>query len=469
MENYSNNSELNCWHLLTDISIQQASTTMLLLMFINLVVLVGNFLVILTVIVNKRMRNSSSNLLITSLACSDFFLSLLVLPFCIVNHSMGFWIFGQYLCRIWLSTDVWLCTASIYNLVIITVDRFIAVTKPLSYKTVITTKRISVMISVAWLLSLVVGIPLVFTERKEISHCQCSQMHNKPSFILTSSLVSFYAPFLVIIYFYYRIYKKIRSVSSSLTKGFIDIGNDYPEKVSTTKFKPADERSLLIRNKGADYESANLRIHRGGYCTSDEKSSRKRVSSTSQTSVSVHNSIVRPRSQTWEMCSQNRISTRSSEVDISDTSIIMMTKSRRYSHAGRRHENNITRYQKRLAFELNALKTVGVVTGCFLICWFGFCLIYALRAIQNYPLSDTVVSVAAWFGYANSGINPFIYAACNHQYRRGFRRLFRRRNTLQMLSGRRTSSFSFSLSAISQQRKPSFLVESSMFSLKENV
>lgn len=43
------------------------------------------------------------------------------------------WIFGDIWCSIWLAVDVWMCTASILNLCAISLDRYLAVTRPVSY------------------------------------------------------------------------------------------------------------------------------------------------------------------------------------------------------------------------------------------------------------------------------------------------------------------------------------------------
>jgi len=44
---------------------------------------------------------------------------------------LHYWPFGESWCRIWLAVDVWMCTASIYNLVAISIDRYIAVSRPI--------------------------------------------------------------------------------------------------------------------------------------------------------------------------------------------------------------------------------------------------------------------------------------------------------------------------------------------------
>jgi len=49
---------------------------------------------------------------------------------------LRYWPFGAMWCRIWLAIDVWLCTASIFNLCAISLDRYIAISRPVKYPAV---------------------------------------------------------------------------------------------------------------------------------------------------------------------------------------------------------------------------------------------------------------------------------------------------------------------------------------------
>jgi hypothetical protein len=43
------------------------------------------------------------------------------------------WPFSEFMCGIWATADVLLCTASILNLCVISLDRYMAITSPLKY------------------------------------------------------------------------------------------------------------------------------------------------------------------------------------------------------------------------------------------------------------------------------------------------------------------------------------------------
>ena len=65
----------------------------------------------------------------------------------------------QVWCSIWLAVDVWVCTASILHLVVISLDRYIAVTHPITYPNIMTSKRAKLLILGAWVLSFVICFP----------------------------------------------------------------------------------------------------------------------------------------------------------------------------------------------------------------------------------------------------------------------------------------------------------------------
>lgn len=83
-----------------------------ILAFITLATIVGNILVILSVFTYKPLR-MVQNFFIVSLAAADLTVALLVLPLNMAYLILdGKWIFGIYVCEMWLTCDVLCCTAS---------------------------------------------------------------------------------------------------------------------------------------------------------------------------------------------------------------------------------------------------------------------------------------------------------------------------------------------------------------------
>lgn len=77
----------------------------------------------------------------------------------LLQQVLDVWIFGEIWCQGWLVVDVWMCTASILNLCAISVDRYLAVTRPVQYRSMMTGKRAKIVIFVVWLMSFLICFP----------------------------------------------------------------------------------------------------------------------------------------------------------------------------------------------------------------------------------------------------------------------------------------------------------------------
>ena len=124
----------------------------LIVTVIMLAIVVGNALVIIAIAVDRRLKGVQ-HWFIGSLAVSDLLVGLFIMPLSLANEVMGYWAFGNVVCQLWLSTDVLLCTASILNLCLISLDRYWSITRPINYVRGRTPRRAALMISVVWGLS----------------------------------------------------------------------------------------------------------------------------------------------------------------------------------------------------------------------------------------------------------------------------------------------------------------------------
>ncbi|KAJ1525181.1 hypothetical protein ONE63_010013 [Megalurothrips usitatus] len=123
-----------------------------------IVVVVGNMLVIIAIATEKALKNIQ-NWFIASLAVADFFLGLVIMPFSLANELMGYWVFGNFWCDIHSAMDVLLCTASIMNLCLISLDRYWSITQAVDYLKKRTPFRAAVMITAVWIMSGLICIP----------------------------------------------------------------------------------------------------------------------------------------------------------------------------------------------------------------------------------------------------------------------------------------------------------------------
>ncbi|XP_071557147.1 alpha-2 adrenergic receptor [Temnothorax nylanderi] len=172
-----------------------------------IVIVVGNMLVIIAIATEKALKNIQ-NWFIASLAVADFFLGLVIMPFSLANEIMGYWIFGYWWCDIHSAMDVLLCTASIMNLCLISLDRFWSITQAVDYLKKRTPARAALMIALVWLLSALVCIPPLLGWKRpapaeEYPKCLLSE---DIGYVLYSALGSFYIPSCIMVFVYIRIY-----------------------------------------------------------------------------------------------------------------------------------------------------------------------------------------------------------------------------------------------------------------------
>lgn len=185
------------------------------------------------------------------------------------------WLFGDYLCSVWLAVDVWMCTASILNLCAISLDRYLAVTRPVQYPSLMTSFRAKVLVVIVWVLSFVICLPpLVGWRDTHVSSAASTtlirnqlyrgnetgrpqlddtiprcpwicELPNDKWYVVYSALGSFYIPMLVMLFFYWRIYKAAVHTTRAINQGFRTM------------------RSRRAFGNRFDEQRLTLRIHRG--------------------------------------------------------------------------------------------------------------------------------------------------------------------------------------------------------------
>jgi hypothetical protein len=135
-----------------------------------------------------------------------------------VLQLFNYWPFGSIFCEIWLVTDVLCCTASIYLVLAISIDRYIGVTRPLRYSLIITKNRVNRMIAIVWFISLMVSLVPFIGLRKPQSDRSC-EVNDNIVYTIFSSSFSFYIPLCIILLVYFRIYKEANIQSNFLKTG----------------------------------------------------------------------------------------------------------------------------------------------------------------------------------------------------------------------------------------------------------
>ncbi|XP_076372037.1 5-hydroxytryptamine receptor 1-like isoform X2 [Tachypleus tridentatus] len=368
-------------------SVSSFIALLLLLSFMIIATAIGNALVCISVYLVKKLRQPS-NFLLVSLAVSDLCVSLLVMPFALHYELTGSWTLGPEVCDMWVAFDVTSCTASILNLCMISVDRYLAITKPLTYGVRRTSRRIWLCIAAVWVLSCLISVPPLIVLGNEHGSetkptCEVSQNFG---YQLYATLGSFYIPLLVMIFVYLKIY------------------------VAAKRVVEAEHKSLVYAQRSA-WRNEN------GYCQSEGPLLVRKVCSVS---IVTENNILSG-SNTQEP-SRN---TTGNLLGVGDL------------------PRSQTKSKSSMWKERKASITLGIIMSAFTVCWLPFFVLALLRAVDEnvFSVSPPVRSLVLWLGYINSMMNPIIYVTFHHDFRRTFKELLCLRCSTVNATMRQESAF----------------------------
>ncbi|XP_072851392.2 5-hydroxytryptamine receptor 7 isoform X2 [Pogona vitticeps] len=326
-----------------------------ILSLITLLTIAGNCLVVISVCFVKKLRQPS-NYLIVSLALADLSVAVAVMPFVSVTDLIGGeWIFGGVFCNVFIAMDVMCCTASIMTLCVISIDRYLGITRPLTYPVRQNGKCMAKMILCVWLLSASITLPPLFGWAQNISDDKVCLISQDFGYTIYSTAVAFYIPMSVMLFMYYQIYKAAKKSAA---------------KHKFTGFPRPEE------NEGVMSANGIVKLHKES-----------------------------------EDCTN-------------------------FSRLLKHERKNISIFKR----EQKAATTLGIIVGAFTVCWLPFFILSTARpficgtSCSCIPL--WVERTFLWLGYANSLINPFIYAFFNRDLRTTYRNLLqcRYRNINRKLS-----------------------------------
>ncbi|EGT43124.1 CBN-DOP-3 protein [Caenorhabditis brenneri] len=168
----------------------------------------GNALVIMSVF-RERSLQTVTNMLIVSLAVSDLMVAIGVMSFGVYYEWNSFkWGLGAFFCHVYQALDVACSTASILNLLAISLDRYIAIGHPISYAQYgARGGRAMISITIVWGVSIAVALPLLLgVNPMENDQCELAN----PYFNMISSIFSFFIPCIAMIILYTIIFRRLR-------------------------------------------------------------------------------------------------------------------------------------------------------------------------------------------------------------------------------------------------------------------
>ncbi|KAJ2940011.1 hypothetical protein O0L34_g14042 [Tuta absoluta] len=380
------------------------------------------------------------------------------------------WIFGGLWCSVWLAVDVWMCTASILNLCAISLDRYVAVTRPVSYPSIMSKKRAKVLIAGLWVLSFVICFPPLVGWKDSTPETSgedyvppppcpwVCELTNDTGYVVYSALGSFYIPMFVMLFFYWRIYKAAVRTTKAINQGFRTTKGEIGKGIGS-RF---DDNRLTLRIHRGRGSAGRPGPHGSPLSTASNHSTSTSLSS-SPPRLRRHSSARRPHEKikisvsypsSEQICHENSTSPSRSPSpslyavhyerdgrELTESRLRVRPPPAPSSHhltpgnttlynefddkprTRRMGKRNIKAQVKRFRMETKAAKTLGIIVGGFVFCWLPFFSVYVIRAFCPNCVADIVFSVLFWLGYCNSAINPLIYALFSKDFRFAFKRI----------------------------------------------
>eukprot|EP00058_Branchiostoma_floridae_P010357 XP_002595845.1 hypothetical protein BRAFLDRAFT_61026 [Branchiostoma floridae] len=277
-----------------------------------------------------------------------------------------------------------LCTASIFNLVAISIDRFYAVTWPVRYSKHKSNTRLAITITLVWTLSFVICAPLLFGSnypaKGERTPEMCGIFNN--NYMIYSSMCSFFIPCTAMLVLYYKILKKIKERSKKMAKKMPKSTSAGMICGDTVIANTTTSSGIALKENGASKKTLSTPVLDGhaGHA------------------VSAVDANSRPSSECAKLPK-----TRLDAIKIKLKGKV-------------KDEFPNKREQK-------AINVMKIVIGVFLICWTPFFVTNVVRACSTCTIPDVLFSIVTWLGYLNSGMNPIIYTIFNQEFRSAFRKL----------------------------------------------
>uniref|UniRef100_A0A3Q2YXD9 5-hydroxytryptamine receptor 2B n=1 Tax=Hippocampus comes TaxID=109280 RepID=A0A3Q2YXD9_HIPCM len=336
----------------------------------------GNILVILAVSLEKKLQNAT-NYFLMSLAVADLLVGLLVMPIALVTvlYNSG-WPLPDFICPIWLFLDVLFSTASIMHLCAISLDRYIAIKKPIQHSQYKSRAKAMVKIALVWLISICIAIPIPikglqnYQPRNNITFnsnhtCQL-KTDTFREFIMFGSMAAFFVPLIIMMVIYlltvHVLRKKVYLLRSKVIQRF-----SYP--AVSTVFQRDHARTA---------------------------------------------------NQVDQFHVLDRLSKMQENPNVGTAKLppIGEIPFRRMSTMGKKSMQTLSNEQR-------ASKVLGIVFLLFVVMWCPFFITNVTSVLCtscDVNIISRLMEIFVWVGYISSGINPLVYTLFNKTFREAFTR-----------------------------------------------
>nr|QVK45674.1 G protein-coupled receptor [Proales similis] len=172
----------------------------------------ANLLVIVVLGFKNKLRQLS-NYVFVNLSIADLLVLLVTLPVAMVDlFSPDVWLLGRFYCKAYYFTEYWVTSVSSLNIVIISLERYLALSSPYKVRQVFSNTRTFATISAIWILGSLVSVPFLFMTdyRTSPSQCLLDMNHTHLLYVIGLNLTFVFVPTAVLAVLYIYIIAKLR-------------------------------------------------------------------------------------------------------------------------------------------------------------------------------------------------------------------------------------------------------------------
>ncbi|KAK2840312.1 hypothetical protein Q5P01_014052 [Channa striata] len=224
----------SCWK--TKRPLSHTVLIYMVLSFISLLTVTLNLLVIISISHFKQLQ-CPTNLLLLSLAVSDLFVGFdMLFQIMLIN---GCWLLGDLMCTLYFCLDYITTCTSVGIMVLISVDRYVAICDPLHYCTKVTPRRVEVCVLLCWFSSVLYTMIVMsdeLTQPGRFNTCagECATV-SKSIVQVTDLIFTFIGPITVIIVLYMRVFVVAVSQARAMRSHIAAVSLERSVKVTVKK------------------------------------------------------------------------------------------------------------------------------------------------------------------------------------------------------------------------------------------